>query len=137
MQFSTFVVLLATSTGVMADLHNYATCNSNIQPVGNPNTCNKKRDLSGEELITRARSRIFGRAYGDNAAATRKACAAYRNRNTGNKMWDKCPDCTTGQRSTSNPNYCVVTCESRAGHIGGDEWLHYCRQAGADSSDAY
>jgi hypothetical protein len=101
---------------VMADLHNYATCNSNIQPVGNPNTCNKKRDLSGEELITPARSRIFGRAYGDvstaswqhlyhqkkilttleqNAAATRKACAAYRNRNTGNKMWDKCPDCTT------------------------------------------
>lgn len=50
---------------VMADLHNYATCNSNIQPVGNPNTCNKKRDLSGEELITPARSRIFGRAYGD------------------------------------------------------------------------
>jgi hypothetical protein len=54
----------------MADLHNYATCNSNIQPVGKPNTCNKKRDLSGEELITPARSRILGRAYGDVSTAS-------------------------------------------------------------------
>jgi hypothetical protein len=28
----------------MADLHLYANCYSHIQPIGNPNTCNKKRD---------------------------------------------------------------------------------------------
>ncbi|KAH6679988.1 hypothetical protein F5X68DRAFT_193053 [Plectosphaerella plurivora] len=137
MQFSALVVLLATSAGVMADLHNYATCNSSIQPVNNVNTCNKKRDLSGDEPMSTNRSRIFGRSYGDNAAATRKACAAYRARNTGNEWWDKCPDCSVGQRRTSDPNYCVTSCESPAGHLGGDEWLYYCKQAGADSSEAY
>lgn len=29
-----------------------------------------------------------------NAAATEAACTAYLNRNTGNKQWDQCPDCT-------------------------------------------
>lgn len=29
-----------------------------------------------------------------NLTAIQKACAAYRNRNTRNKQWDKCPDCT-------------------------------------------
>ncbi|KAF6802086.1 hypothetical protein CMUS01_15457, partial [Colletotrichum musicola] len=86
--------------------------------------------------------------------ATKKACAAYRKRNTGSKQWDTCPDCTvvrsstltlialssvssTGVRHTTDPNYCAIACNSNAEHIGGDEWLYYCKQAGADGSEAY
>jgi hypothetical protein len=29
-----------------------------------------------------------------NEAATKAACGNYNVRNTGNKQWDKCPDCT-------------------------------------------
>ncbi|WYZ43411.1 hypothetical protein EsH8_VI_001110 [Colletotrichum jinshuiense] len=139
MQLSTLVVLLASTAGVMADLHKYATCNSHIQPIGNPNTCPKKRDTTPNDgdLINIARSRIMARSYGDNAAATRKACAAYRNRNTGNQQWDKCPDCTVGYRHTPDADYCVLACNSAGSHLGGDEWNYYCKQAGADESEAY
>lgn len=39
-------------------------------------------------------SNFIGGANVYNADATKKACEAYKNRNTGNKQWDKCPDCT-------------------------------------------
>ncbi|KAF6812102.1 hypothetical protein CPLU01_14970 [Colletotrichum plurivorum] len=138
MQLSSVLVLLASTAGVIADLHSYALCTSHIQPIGNPNTCPKKRDTSdNNELLKFNRSRIMGRAYADNAEATKKACAAYRNRNTGNKQWDKCPDCTVGWRHSEDPNYCALACNSNGWHIGGDEWLYYCKQAGADGSEAY
>ncbi|KAF6803341.1 hypothetical protein CMUS01_15116 [Colletotrichum musicola] len=88
---------------VVADVHKYAFCTSRIQPINNNN----------------------------NEAATRKACAAYKKRNTGNKQWDKCPDCTV------DPTYCAIACNSAGSHIGGDEWLYYCEQNGADGADAY
>ncbi|THV44558.1 hypothetical protein BGAL_0617g00010 [Botrytis galanthina] len=53
----------------------------------------------------------------NNNVATKAACAAYKNRNTGTKQWDTCPDCTPK-------------------HIGGDEWNYYCLQAGAYASEA-
>ncbi|KAF6837996.1 hypothetical protein CMUS01_04827 [Colletotrichum musicola] len=137
MQLSSVLVLLASTTGVIADLHKYAICTSKFQPINNPNTCPKKRDTSDNDVLNLARSRIMGRGYGDNAEATKKACAAYHNRNTGNEQWDKCPDCTVGWRNTNDPNYCVLACNSAAEHIGGDEWLYYCKQAGADDADAY
>ncbi|KAF9874878.1 hypothetical protein CkaCkLH20_07572 [Colletotrichum karsti] len=138
MQFSLILVALASASAVVADLHTYATCNSHIQPIGNPNTCPaSKRDTTPNEAVNLRRSRIMGRAYGDNAAATEKACAAYKARNTGTNKWDTCPDCTMGVRKTSDPKYCVQACNSAAGHIGGDEWLYYCKQAGADESEAY
>ncbi|KAF6790007.1 hypothetical protein CSOJ01_14662 [Colletotrichum sojae] len=137
MQLSSVLILLASTTGVIADLHKYAFCTSRIQPIGNPNSCPKKRDTSDNEVLNLARSRIMGRAYADNAEATKKACAAYRKRNTGSKQWDTCPDCTVGVRHTTDPNYCAIACNSDAEHIGGDEWLYYCKQAGADGSEAY
>ncbi|KAF2712187.1 hypothetical protein K504DRAFT_372504, partial [Pleomassaria siparia CBS 279.74] len=69
-----------------------------------------------------------------NLAATQKACAAYRNRNTGTKVWDTCPDCHMVKYKTPDPAFCVRTCDSPAGHLGGDEFLYYCKQAGADGS---
>jgi hypothetical protein len=35
----------------------------------------------------------IGGQYVYNADATKKACDAYLQRNTGDKQWDKCPDC--------------------------------------------
>ncbi|KAG8162297.1 hypothetical protein KVR01_008062 [Diaporthe batatas] len=137
MQLSFVLILLASTAGVMADLHKYALCTSKFQPIDNPNTCPKKRDVLDSGVLDLATSRIKGRGYGDNAAATKKACAAYRNRNTGNEQWDKCPDCTIGWRQSQDPTYCAITCNSNGEHIGGDEWLYYCKQAGADDSDAY
>ncbi|KAF6817777.1 hypothetical protein CSOJ01_02214, partial [Colletotrichum sojae] len=122
---------------VVADVHKYAFCTSRIQPINNNNVCPKKRDILEGDAINMTRSRIIGRAYGDNEAATRKACAAYKNRNTGNKQWDKCPDCTVGWRHTEDPTYCAIACNSAGSHIGGDEWLYYCKQSGADGSEAY
>ena len=51
----------------MGDLHRYAYCTSRIQPIGNPNSCPKKRDLLDGELVSMKRSRIDQRdsAYGD------------------------------------------------------------------------
>lgn len=34
-----------------------------------------------------------GGQYVYNEAATKAMCEAYKNRNTGNEQWDKCPDC--------------------------------------------
>ncbi|KAF1917407.1 hypothetical protein BDU57DRAFT_546691 [Ampelomyces quisqualis] len=62
-----------------------------------------------------------------NAAATISACNSYMNRNTGNKQWDVCPDCT--MKVVGNLN----VCHSDAWHIGGDELNHYCKQQGAGS----
>ncbi|KAH7066674.1 hypothetical protein BKA63DRAFT_424947, partial [Paraphoma chrysanthemicola] len=68
-----------------------------------------------------------------NKAATEKACAAYRNRNTGSKQWDTCPDCVM-RYPTENPNKCVWACASAGYHLGGDEFEYYCKQAGGDGS---
>lgn len=40
-------------------------------------------------------------------------------------------------RHTTDSNYCITSCNSAAKHIGGDELHYYCKQAGADGSDAY
>ncbi|KAH7347504.1 hypothetical protein B0T11DRAFT_333611 [Plectosphaerella cucumerina] len=100
MQFSILLTATAASV-VVADLHDYATC--------------RDRAFKGvnEYAI-------------ENPGATQAACNRYRARNTGNKQWDKCPDCSTSYRGD------VLVCNSPAKHIGGDEWEYYCRQSGAD-----
>ncbi|KAG7148289.1 hypothetical protein HYQ46_002851 [Verticillium longisporum] len=48
-------------------------------------------------------------------------------RNTGNKRWDKCPDCT----------FDGLGCNSAGWHIGGDEMNYYCsKKCGAQGSEA-
>jgi len=37
---------------------------------------------------------LVGGQYVYNDAATKAMCTSYKNRNTGNNDWDKCPDCT-------------------------------------------
>lgn len=72
-----------------------------------------------------------------NEAATKASCGNYRVRNTGNKQWDKCPDCEMvsdtmqwmtladqTQRVIGNLN----TCHSDGWHIGGDEINYYCEK---------
>ncbi|CAG8958305.1 hypothetical protein HYFRA_00000660 [Hymenoscyphus fraxineus] len=61
-------------------------------------------------------------------AATIAACNAYRRRNTGNKKWDKCPDCTVIQLNE------IKACQSKNGHLGGDEFNYYCKKNGANTS---
>ncbi|KAH7115055.1 hypothetical protein B0J11DRAFT_572018 [Dendryphion nanum] len=58
-------------------------------------------------------------------AATRGACTAYKNRNTGNKQWDQCPDCVIQEKGG------LTFCHSEGQHIGGDELSHYCGQQGS------
>ncbi|KAF2712186.1 hypothetical protein K504DRAFT_452414 [Pleomassaria siparia CBS 279.74] len=101
MQLTTvFLATLACATGAFANLHAYAWC----------------QDQGFEGINETAK---------ENNAATAAACAAYKNRNTGTKQWDTCPDCSPGFRGD------VRVCNSPAKHIGGDEWNYYCRKAGA------
>jgi hypothetical protein len=81
-----------------------------------------------------------------NADATKKACDAYLNRNTGDETWDKCPDCKMVRQPTNRYQALLETnrmqtevgklnlCQSLENHIGGDELNHYCTQNGAGDS---
>ncbi|KAH5537175.1 hypothetical protein HBI27_144550 [Parastagonospora nodorum] len=63
-----------------------------------------------------------------NEAATRAACEAYKNRNTGDEHWDQCPDCEMEVIGNLN------VCHSEEWHLGGDEINYYCdQQNGAGS----
>ncbi|KAL5323024.1 hypothetical protein ACEPPN_007551 [Leptodophora sp. 'Broadleaf-Isolate-01'] len=98
MKFSLSTLIIATlAAGAAADLHNYCIC------------ANK----SGGQL-----------EYND--SATRQMCVAYLKRNTGNKWWDSCPDCT--YLSTD------LLCRSKGKHMGGDQVRAYCAQFGASES---
>ncbi|PSN65047.1 hypothetical protein BS50DRAFT_645036 [Corynespora cassiicola Philippines] len=89
MQFTYLLVGLAPLVSfVTADLHNFAVCANN-------------RDGGDFTLLKEA---------------TECACNYYKNRNTGNKQWDQCPDCT----------FNGMECHSAGWHIGGDEMYHYC-----------
>ncbi|KAJ4319167.1 hypothetical protein N0V94_004040 [Neodidymelliopsis sp. IMI 364377] len=57
-----------------------------------------------------------------NEAATKAACGNYKERNTGDKQWDQCPDCE--MRLVGNLN----VCHSDGSHIGGDELNYYCTE---------
>ncbi|TDZ40389.1 hypothetical protein C8035_v004136 [Colletotrichum spinosum] len=65
--------------------------------------------------------------YEINTAATKCACGYYKNRNTGNNQWDKCPDCT----------FDGLQCLSNGWHLGGDELTYYCeKKCGAQGAEA-
>ncbi|KAH7066675.1 hypothetical protein BKA63DRAFT_495583 [Paraphoma chrysanthemicola] len=105
MQLKAIFTALTLTSCVVANLHFYAWCSNRVF-----------KGLQEEEEA--------------NSKATEDACARYRNRNTGNNQWDKCPDCTPGVRGD------VRVCNSPAKHIGGDEWDYYCKQVGADYGSA-
>ncbi|PWY83998.1 hypothetical protein BO83DRAFT_384436 [Aspergillus eucalypticola CBS 122712] len=101
-----FTALFVTvfATGALADLHYTGLC----------------YDSPGKDV------KVF------NKAATEKACASYKNRNTGSQQWDQCPDCTV-----LSDQDLLYYCKSEGQHIGGDELSYYCGQAGADGSLAW
>ncbi|PYI07083.1 hypothetical protein BO78DRAFT_469380 [Aspergillus sclerotiicarbonarius CBS 121057] len=102
-QFAALLVA-AFATGTLADLHYTGLC----------------YDSPGSGV------KVF------NKAATEKACTYYKNRNTGSKQWDQCPDCTL-----LNDQSLLYYCKSEGQHIGGDELNYYCGLAGADGSLAW
>ncbi|KAL0571432.1 hypothetical protein V5O48_010522 [Marasmius crinis-equi] len=107
MKFSVILATLAFASSALADLHYVASC------------VNKDPVLVDEQYLS----------Y-QNDVATQRACNAYKNRNTGNKQWDKCPDCSYIK------NNMLWQCKSNEKHIGGDEFEYYCKQAGAYGSQA-
>ncbi|KAL0569971.1 hypothetical protein V5O48_011989 [Marasmius crinis-equi] len=107
MKLAAAFVSLAFASSALADLHWIAFC------------VNKNPALVEEKYLK----------Y-ENDAATQKACDAYRRRNTGGNHWDKCPDCTYFKNNQ------IWSCKSNNKHIGGDEFYHYCKQAGAYGSQA-
>ncbi|KAH7370957.1 hypothetical protein BKA66DRAFT_591628 [Pyrenochaeta sp. MPI-SDFR-AT-0127] len=104
MRISSAVLLVALPALVVADLHRTFVC------------------------VVRA-SRNVVRYH---EAATTAACNAYRNRNTGNSQWDKCPDCVLRDDQGT-----VKFCASDRWHLGGDEVYHYCRKFGGTDSIAW
>ncbi|KAL8353892.1 hypothetical protein RB601_003642 [Gaeumannomyces tritici] len=103
MQFFSASILLALAAGAVADFHYAAVC---VTGRTAPN--------DGQ------RYEIFGNA-------TRCACDHYKNRNTGNKKWDKCPNC----------KFDGLQCNSGDWHIGSDEWEYYCnKECGGYAAEA-
>ncbi|WQF86614.1 hypothetical protein CDEST_11628 [Colletotrichum destructivum] len=81
MYLSTVSLILALSaTGALAGLHNDALCvtGRTRSPVG------------GTPFSP---SYTWAKDYEIHKEATECACRLYKARNTGNKQWDRCPDC--------------------------------------------
>ncbi|KAL0934631.1 uncharacterized protein CTRU02_211430 [Colletotrichum truncatum] len=115
MQISTLATLALMAGVAVAKLHNAAVCvnNRRIGSTGNGTP--------------------WGLGYGSYkdyeiaTEATKCACNMYKNRNTGNNQWDKCPDC----------KFDGLQCVSGAWHIGGDEMTYYCeKKCGAQGAEA-
>ncbi|OLN81877.1 hypothetical protein CCHL11_06999 [Colletotrichum chlorophyti] len=108
MHFLNIPILVAlAATGVLGDLHEFAVCVQNRQeaPIG------------GTPFSV---SYSWGKTYNIDQTATKCACDYYKQRNTGNKQWDKCPDCKYDATQ--------LACHSPGKHIGGDEMDYYCHK---------
>ncbi|KAK6208532.1 hypothetical protein QIS74_12050 [Colletotrichum tabaci] len=114
MQISSILTLVALAASVAADLHNQAVCVKNRveSPVGG---------------TAWSVSYTWSNNYEIEVEATKCACEHYKNRNTGDKQWDQCPDCKVID----------MICHSDGWHIGGDEMNYYCSEkCGAQGSEA-
>ncbi|KAK1976446.1 hypothetical protein LZ30DRAFT_734658 [Colletotrichum cereale] len=89
-------------SAVVADLHNFCAC--------------------GKRYGKTPETDAYWRYDTD---ATTSACVAYSLRNTGNKQWDSCPDCTM-DTYIMNAHEGVPSCFSFGKHMGGDEFDYYC-----------
>ncbi|RKL34408.1 hypothetical protein BFJ70_g8364 [Fusarium oxysporum] len=106
MKLSTLIPITFLFGSALADLHNFCGCGKRF----------------GKNAVQDA-------YWTFDTAATRYACDRYARRNTGNKQWDKCPDC---KMDTYHLDGWVGTpaCFSWGFHLGGDEWDHYCGHKG-------
>ncbi|RSL68427.1 hypothetical protein CEP54_002796 [Fusarium duplospermum] len=105
MKYTTVTALLSLTSGVFADLHNVAVCVSE----------RKYSSIGGTPFSV---SYTWAKEFEMLPDATKCACEAYRNRNTGDNQWDQCPDCT----------FDGTYCNSAGWHIGGDEITYYCEE---------
>ncbi|KZL84237.1 hypothetical protein CI238_09924 [Colletotrichum incanum] len=117
MHLSTISLVLAlTVTGAVAGLHNDALCV----------TGRTRSPIGGTGFSV---SYSWAKDYEIHKEAAECACKLYKARNTGNKQWDKCPDCFYSLEQ--------LTCHSEGWHIGGDEFEIYCsKRCGAQGSEA-
>ncbi|KAF7193186.1 hypothetical protein HII31_05412 [Pseudocercospora fuligena] len=115
MQFLTTALLAASlATVSFGKLHNAAVCvkDRSVRPFGGTPFSPSHNWLKDYEILPES---------------TKCACEYYHNRNTGDKQWDKCPDCS----------FDGFQCNSAGWHIGGDEMNHYCtKYCGAEGSEA-
>ncbi|CAG8979898.1 hypothetical protein HYALB_00013082 [Hymenoscyphus albidus] len=102
MQITKFLAVALLANGVVADLTFRAICTM--------------LDMN------------FVQAYVNDKNTTTIACNRYKERNTGDKQHDKCPDCFMDTNGVSE------FCHSPGEHIGEKEWGQYCEEAGADSN---
>ncbi|OQE96402.1 hypothetical protein PENNAL_c0001G05764 [Penicillium nalgiovense] len=98
MQLTTVPLVFLIVGGTFAKLHNVAVCVSN----------RKYSEIGGTPFSP---SYTWSKEYEILPDETKCACDLYRQRNTGDKQHDQCPDCTF------DGNYC----NSAGWHIGGDE----------------
>ncbi|KAI1852798.1 hypothetical protein JX265_003282 [Neoarthrinium moseri] len=106
------IVILAAPVA-LADLHKVAVCVTNR--ISSPN--------GGTPYSV---SYDWAKNYEILPDATKCACDLYRQRNTGSKQWDTCPDCM----------FDGIGCNSAASHIGGDEMTYYCEsKCGAQGAE--
>ncbi|WYZ45778.1 hypothetical protein EsH8_IX_000003 [Colletotrichum jinshuiense] len=98
MQISSLLTFTALTTLAVANLHHRGVCvtGKTSSPVGGTPWSVSYNWATNYEILP---------------AATRCACDHYRNRNTGNKPSDQCPDCT----------FDGLQCHSAGKHIGGNE----------------
>ncbi|GJC85529.1 hypothetical protein ColTof4_03918 [Colletotrichum tofieldiae] len=114
MQILSMITFAVLAAGVTADLHHQAVCVKNRveSPVGGTPWSVSYTWSNNYEIL---------------ADATKCACDYYKNRNTGSKQWDQCPDC----------EFDGMTCNSKDWHIGGDEMNYYCtKKCGAEGAEA-
>ncbi|CAG8971453.1 hypothetical protein HYALB_00002036 [Hymenoscyphus albidus] len=65
------------------------------------------------------------------ADSTQSACEEYLKRKTGSEKHDSCPDFTFVPAPSEDK---IPYCESKNWHLGGNEFLAYCKQFGGDEA---
>ncbi|KAF6829614.1 hypothetical protein CMUS01_08102 [Colletotrichum musicola] len=114
MHIHSLITLAALAAGATAALHKTAVCvgGRTSSPIGGTPYSPSYNWVKNYEILP---------------DATKCACEMYKNRNTGDNQWDKCPDCT----------FDGLGCNSEAWHIGGDEFTYYCeKKCGAQGAEA-
>lgn len=97
-------LLLTDLSSVVADLHKLGMCYDKKVGGGKTVVCRGRPVVSGVWRGAYITQQVF------DERATNEACNAYLKRNTGNKKWDKCPDCTLVSMSGRDPETSCCLC---------------------------
>ncbi|KAK2053031.1 hypothetical protein LY76DRAFT_629751 [Colletotrichum caudatum] len=114
--------LLALSIGVvLADLHNFCACGKRYgkTSVTDAYVSRPVHNSGSQRNVLTIEQWLFDKDV------TTYACTRYRNRQTGNKQWDQCPDCKMDTYKMDG-HVGTPSCFSWKFHMGGDEFDYYC-----------